>query len=396
MAVLREEQEAKVGKVDQSHMSERFVRRRQDRSENDHWPPFELCSDVKIYMYCTCCPCGDASMELCMAAQDDPTPWEMSAEFSDADPEAWKLAGRANFSILGVVRRKPARADAEPSLSKSCSDKLSLRQVMSILSYPASLLVAPTENAYITGLIMPEDEINSSGCSRAFGMSGRMKSLAGKFWLGDSAGRYGYRFRPFEILSVPSAIAKRIWPYRKPHPDEICQAEGRKPPKPGNISAVWIASNNRKVEHSYDRDHMKWNIRLNSETTGVLENIISGVKQGNKYATVTPRGASALSRAKLWDSVLNVFQFLKDMEDSCEESSDWLGILQAQTYAEFKRPQLADNHRLRLFYDARASALRDVRQVLRPWPPNHGDESWSRVEVLTDPKAQKTRIESSQ
>lgn len=331
-----------------------------------------------------------------MAAQDDPTPWELSPESAEGDFEAGKLAGRANFSILGVVRRKPARADAEPSLSKSCSDKLSLRQVMSILSYPASLLVAPTENAYITGLVMPEEEISSIGCDRAFGASGRMKDLTGRFWPRDYAGQYGYCFRPFEILSVPRATVKQIWPYRKPHPNEISQAEGRKPPKPGNISAVWIASNTRKTEHSYDYDHVDWEVRLSSETTAVLETIISGVKQGNKYTNVTPRGASALSRAKMWDSVLQVFQFLKDMENPCEESADWLAILQAPTYAEFKRPHLAENHRLKLFYEARASALRDVKQVLKPWPPNHGDELWSRVEVLTDPRAQSTRIPSSQ
>jgi hypothetical protein len=44
------------------------------------------------------------------------------------------------------VRRKPARMDAESTRSKSCSDKLALRQVSSLLSCNTSRLVASSGN----------------------------------------------------------------------------------------------------------------------------------------------------------------------------------------------------------------------------------------------------------
>ncbi|EAU36329.1 predicted protein [Aspergillus terreus NIH2624] len=164
-----------------------YLRRRRSCSAQE--PPLELHPDLKIYMYCTCAPCGDASMELCMASQQDATPWEVetnntetrstAALSSDADT---LLDGRGYFSRLGIVRRKPARADAESTRSKSCSDKLSLRQVASLLSYETSLLVATTQNAYLEGVILPEEEISRVACDRAFGEQGRMRELAGRFW----------------------------------------------------------------------------------------------------------------------------------------------------------------------------------------------------------------------
>ncbi|KAJ9624997.1 hypothetical protein H2203_004948 [Taxawa tesnikishii (nom. ined.)] len=37
--------------------------------------PFKIKATVKLHMYCSEAPCGDASMELTMAAQEDATPW---------------------------------------------------------------------------------------------------------------------------------------------------------------------------------------------------------------------------------------------------------------------------------------------------------------------------------
>lgn len=58
---------------------------------------------------------GDASMELVMAAQDDPTPWLLD-EFSSKDlgdtghdAPVGILHGRGFFSELGIVRRKPCQ-----------------------------------------------------------------------------------------------------------------------------------------------------------------------------------------------------------------------------------------------------------------------------------------------
>ena len=64
--------------------------------------PFALVDGVKIYLYCSEAPCGDASMELVMQAQDDSTPWEDQTQQSSGS-----LLGRGHFSQLGIVRRKP-------------------------------------------------------------------------------------------------------------------------------------------------------------------------------------------------------------------------------------------------------------------------------------------------
>lgn len=70
--------------------------------------PFTLHDHVKIYMYCSEAPCGDASMELTMHAQDDATPWPVPSEdASSIEKSTDLLQGRGYFSQLGTVRRKP-------------------------------------------------------------------------------------------------------------------------------------------------------------------------------------------------------------------------------------------------------------------------------------------------
>ena len=64
--------------------------------------PFTIRPVLKIHMYCSEAPCGDASMELVMQKQADATPW------TDPVPSQG-LLGRGNFSELGIVRRKPGK-----------------------------------------------------------------------------------------------------------------------------------------------------------------------------------------------------------------------------------------------------------------------------------------------
>lgn len=86
----------------------RYVRQRRVDEICESFPqPFELEAGVSIYMYCSEAPCGDASMELIMQAQDDPTPWEIPLGNHDISEQKDELKGRGYFSELGVVRRKP-------------------------------------------------------------------------------------------------------------------------------------------------------------------------------------------------------------------------------------------------------------------------------------------------
>ncbi|KAL2014706.1 hypothetical protein VTN00DRAFT_2231 [Thermoascus crustaceus] len=420
------------------------------------WPPFELRPDIKIYMYCTCAPCGDASMELCMAAQEDPTPWTVpprpdlktitttTATTASTDispppdttaPSTDLLDGRAHFSLLGVVRRKPARVDAESTRSKSCSDKLALRQVTSLLSYPATLLVAPTESAYLAGLVLPEEEISRVACERAFGdgETGRMRTLRGSVWktadsaagAGSSSYGYVYRFLPFQVLSIPTEEVEAQWAFGKPKTapppppppplssSATAQPEGvqsKVPPKkskPGTVSAVWTApsplSSSSSLHHGSGVQS-----KSKSPTTGggLLEVIINGVKQGNRASPPTARGASALSRAKMWSLLRDIISQLSPVQlpdpatneqpntekevvgedKGLEENDDavrWR-ILEAVSYEQFKRAPEMSTDWIRL----RELAMQDAKRVLQPWIPNRGDEDWG-IGVLIDPGKKK-------
>ncbi|KAL6233416.1 hypothetical protein BDW75DRAFT_242045 [Aspergillus navahoensis] len=417
-------------------------RRRQSQELTGLFPPFEICPDVDIYMYCTCAPCGDASMELVMAAQDDPTPWALpnTASIQSPDPSnTTLLSGRGHFSQLGIVRRKPARADAESTKSKSCSDKIALRQVTSLLSYENSLLVAVTANAYIKGLVMPAEEINKSGCERCFGggKTGRMTGLDGRVWPVDvdtGAGtspfsgeqvemeeasdcdsqrcnRYSYAFRPFEILSIPNTQLKALWAFRKPRAtDSILKGETQdassplKKAKPGTISAVWVRaptpthppsttnSRNSGLESAMppSDNGTKTLPVLRGSRTGLFESIINGVRQGHKAFSPGPgiRGASALCRARMWElwrgTASNTFQHTGDDGTGPVDNNEDGGV-EVQINNEISTAFQASTYKA--FKElkpggssgvvlARREAMNAAKDVLGGWVPNEGDEGW--------------------
>ncbi|KAL3495445.1 adenosine deaminase/editase [Aspergillus germanicus] len=410
-----------------------YIRRRQaDISNADITrgpePPFEIQPDVRIYMYCTCAPCGDASMELCMAAQDDPTPWAIPLQETEPGHTSTHtttplLSGRGDFSKLGIVRRKPARADAESTKSKSCSDKIALRQVSSLLNYETSLLVAPTENAYIAALILPEEEITRVGCERCFGEDGRMKGLKGRVWpvKNEDAEKiespYRYEFRPFQVLSVPTEQLKSLWPFRKPRAsDPITESEAYDLPQPGpaamkkskpsNLSAIWVRAPTVTIPADPEGappttvngdTGSKQLPTLRGSKTGLFENIINGVRQGNKLSAPGLRGASVLSRAKLWSYCKEVLVSIfppstegtgpTDGDADGGRGADDLSVLQASTYREFK--EAADPTEI---IRARRSAIQSAREVLAGWVPNSGDEDWG-LDVLVDTKKRKRLLE---
>ncbi|KAI5306732.1 hypothetical protein KEM56_007391 [Ascosphaera pollenicola] len=317
----------------------------QELADEMDLPPFHLHLSISIYMYGTCAPCGDASMELTMAAQEDATPWSRTEHQSESSDRATSLLdGRGYFSHLGVVRRKPSRADAEPTLSKSCSDKLAVKQVTSVLSTLSSALVAPTENAFIKGLILPEDEVSDVACARAFGdgETGRMRLLKDSSW---SSGSTQYAFRPFDIIRLPSEQAESLWRFGKPK-DRSSKA------RIGNVSVSWICSSS--ADHG--QKHTK-------------EVIINGVKQGSHISSPSPKKGSVICRAKMWDLLRNVSYAL---HAHSKIGSVMLGS--KGSYSELKNeiysiPSCA----------ARREALTAGRSTLGNWVTNDGDGSWNLV-----------------
>ncbi|KAF2744859.1 hypothetical protein M011DRAFT_159385 [Sporormia fimetaria CBS 119925] len=300
--------------------------------------PFKLDPTLQIHMYCSEAPCGDASMELVMSAQEDATPWTSAPQTIPSPPEDATqdsilsspavelsasssapptiLRGRSHFSHLGAIRLKPSRPDAPPTLSKSCTDKITLTQCTSLLSSLASLLVSP-KNAYLTSLVLPQSQYVETACTRAFSPAGRMSGVTSKLqstWIG------GHAFIPFTVQPTTREFA---YSRRSVLPNEKAV--------PCNISAV--------------------------STSRFQESLIGGVLQGRKQ--MDPRGASKISRQGMWKAVLQVagvvgVPVLKD-------------VLEGKRYADVKGAAVLEGRR---------RVKEDVRGVLKGWVRNTGDEGW--------------------
>jgi tRNA-specific adenosine deaminase 1 len=142
-------------------------------------------------------------------------------------------------------------------MSKSCSDKLALKQVTGLLSGITAQLVQ-VDGCYLRTLVMPEAETVNEAVKRAFGREGRLKVL--NDWEGTKA---GHQFRPFDVRTT-----KRKFAYSA----QGAEAGG------SNLSALW--------------------------TPKRQEVLVNGVLQGRKQFDV--RGASITSRRGLWKLALEV------------------------------------------------------------------------------------------
>ncbi|OHE99385.1 adenosine-deaminase [Colletotrichum orchidophilum] len=309
--------------------------------------PFAIRDGVTLHMYCSEAPCGDASMELTMAAQEDASPWELrpssSSPSSTNSPaprttDVETLPGRAYFSQLGIVRRKPARGDAPPTMSKSCSDKLALKQCTSLLASLISLLIHPG-NAYISSLILPASEYSAAGCERAFSERGRMRALldvpADATAPGMPRWSGGYRFSPFEVRTTTREF-------------EFSKKSVR-----GRIGAEKIAASN--LAAAWTRDG------------GVDEGTMGGVLQGRRAFDV--RGASLVSRRRMWELTAAIAERLEG--EDVEVGHLLRQALDVDTYGLVKGGEmLADRREVK-------KAIRRV--ALAGWVVNVGDEDFARL-----------------
>lgn len=280
--------------------------------------PFAIRDDVHIFMYCSEAPCGDASMELVMAAQDDATPWETPATLeNDTAATEPSLKGRGSFSELGIVRRKPSRPDAPPTLSKSCSDKIVQAQFLSLLSSSTSLIVHPG-NAYLTSLVLPSSQLVPAAISRAFLPGGRMGALRENVEL---AWQGGYNCRWF---SAEATDLEFRWSRRQSTGQTLI---------PSNITAVY--------------------------TPHFQETLIGGVLQGRKQ--FDPRGASKICRRALLGAVIEVA--------TAAGTIALVDLLKKSSYLNVKESSVLTDRR---------KVKNDIRKVLTPegWVKNTGDDWW--------------------
>lgn len=314
--------------LDTPAMASRFVRRRspEERTESEN-QPFTIQDDVQIHMFCSEAPCGDASMELVMDAQEDATPWTSPArtvipnpsENSSADAPL-ALRGRSNFSHLGAIRCKPSRPDAPSTLSKSCTDKLSLMQSTSLLSSLTSLLITP-RNAYLNTLILPHSQFVPSACERSFSRIGRMQGVSQSL---ERSWQGGYRWHGFEVQGTQREF---LWSRRA-----VGKAEKA---VPSNLSAVW--------------------------TPAWQETLIGGVLQGRKQ--FDPRGASAICRVHMWKTAVTVA--------AVAGIPILIQVLGKSNYGEIKASEMLSTRR---------QVKEDVRREgLKGWIKNTGDDNFSIV-----------------
>ncbi|KAJ1336037.1 tRNA-specific adenosine deaminase 1 [Microdochium nivale] len=361
-----------------------------------HSQPFAWREDVDLYMYCSEAPCGDASMELTMAAQGDASPWDvpLGLSLSETTPSpsslsSGELLGRGFFSRLGVVRRKPARGDAPPTMSKSCSDKLSLKQCTSLLSSISSLIVDP-QHAYISAVVMPESQFSATGCARAFSaqeeQGGRMLPLVSSPLspnLDDAmlvGRRAGYHFQPFQVLTVPAASHTAAeFHYSKRSVTQRATASMSSQADTGSSGASGppqIAASNLAVA---------WT------RSGLEEATLGGVLQGRKQFDA--RGASFASRRKMWLLAAQIADLLSlssnDANSDTRSSGggetgqsrcvtagvaqELKGVLRgSESYGDIKESQLLEGRRA-----AKKTARKDA---LKGWVRNTGDDGFSLVQ----------------
>lgn len=116
---------------------------------------FRLRHETKLYLYILEPPCGDASMSL---KSENLEIWQ--------PPKRAKIVrGRANMDLVGIVRTKPGRADSIPTYSKSCSDKLCLKQFTGVLNSVTSYFVHPI---FLSGLVIRQDKYREDDFRRCF------------------------------------------------------------------------------------------------------------------------------------------------------------------------------------------------------------------------------------
>ena len=343
--------------------------------EREMRKPWRLKDDVKVHLVSTAAPCGAASLELLMRTKNgDDEPWEVipapivPAVVSDTTPSEQNeqhqhpthgqstlpsiQRGHGGFhpSLLSAVRTKPARRDAPPTLSKSCSDKLSLAQVQGVLRFPADLFVEPV---FLDNLIVPESAFHAEGYERAFERTGRMKPC-GDVDDNGGEGRAGVSTRSTlqQTHRFSSVVLRDV-----DAPFEFSKDTERGRKKVSNASAIYI-NQSRSTGFAAPSD--------------IIESLINGVKQGFRQDSSHHGKESVVSRRQMW----LLGKEVSDMIGAVEKGTSRMGISGAR---EIQQAMVSGTYREAKGCASRAprkDAKKEAMSRLGGWIANARDDDW--------------------
>lgn len=273
-------------------------------------------------------------MELLMEskASEEAMPWNLPGESHKQQAET-PLLGRGYFSQLGVVRRKPCRADAEATMSKSCTDKLSIKQSTGILAFPADSFIQASTTSFLKSLVVYSHQHHQIAYERAFGPTGRLKPVA--------------KDLHFFVTSIlPTSFPN--FEYCRTVNDAACKAS--------NVSAMWIRG---------------WDENL----SGFSEVLHNGVKEGYRQFESRSSKTSMVCRRELWQLGHEIATLIAQSKIyNTLDATPLLGSTADQVFDENK-PYC--NAKANVACSLRRQAKLSFTRSLPGWISNVGDDEWS-------------------